>query len=144
MRLLFGSLAILCLTAVATAAEVRPGVIIQAGGKTLLEYCPTAAPMKPYVRQLFSPSGVQVLRDAVPDHKHHHGLMFAISANGVNFWEETAGAGSEKPRNGAKTTAAALLGSPGGIPKGLVPATLQLGGNASTGQGLVRLVGGAK
>ena len=23
-----------------------------------------------------------------PDHKHHHGLMFALSVDGVNFWEE--------------------------------------------------------
>ena len=74
------------------------GVTIRAGDRTVLEYRTTPSPMKPYVRELFSPGGVQVVRDAVPDHKHHHGLMFAVGVNGVNFWEETPTAGTEKPR----------------------------------------------
>ena len=45
---------------------------------------------KPYVDQLFSPAGVQVLRDSPHDHKHHHGLMYAVSVDGVNFWEEAS------------------------------------------------------
>ena len=53
--------------------------------------------MKPYVKQLFTPGGVQILRDSVPDHKHHHGLMFAIRADGVNFWEEVDKCGRELP-----------------------------------------------
>ncbi|MCD4728751.1 MAG: PmoA family protein, partial [Pirellulales bacterium] len=27
-------------------------------------------------------------RDSPHDHKHHHGLMFALAVDGVNFWEE--------------------------------------------------------
>jgi hypothetical protein len=55
---------------------------------------------KPYVDQLFSPAGVQVLRDSPPDHKHHHGLMYAVSVDGVNFWEEFKPTfGSEKNRS---------------------------------------------
>ena len=46
--------------------------------------------MKPYADQLFSPAGVQVLRDSPLDHKHHHGLMYALAVDGVNFWEEFA------------------------------------------------------
>jgi hypothetical protein len=66
----------------------------------VLEYVPNASPMKPYVRQLFTPGGVQILRDLVPDHKHHHGLMFAVAVDGVNFWEEAAGCGRQVPHKG--------------------------------------------
>lgn len=50
---------------------------------------------KPYVQQLFSPSGVNVVRDNVPDHIHHHGLMFAIAVDGVDFWAEAPDSGHE-------------------------------------------------
>ncbi|MGO9112535.1 MAG: DUF6807 family protein [Thermoguttaceae bacterium] len=73
-------------------------VTIRDGDRTVLEYRATASPMKPYVRKLFTPGGVQILRDSPFDHKHHHALMFAVGVDGVNFWEETAGAGIEKPR----------------------------------------------
>ena len=42
----------------------------------------------PTFNQLFSPAGVEVLRDAPPDHLHHHGLMYGVTVNGVNYWEE--------------------------------------------------------
>ena len=48
--------------------------------------------MKPCVDKLFTPAGVQVLRDSPSDHKHHHALMFAAAIDGANFWEETRGA----------------------------------------------------
>jgi len=50
---------------------------------------------KPYVEQLFSPSGVNVVRDNVPDHIHHHGLMFAVAVDGIDFWAETPANGRE-------------------------------------------------
>ena len=50
------------------------------------DYLPTT--FKPYVIQLTTPDGVNVLRDAPLDHTHHHGLMFAIKVDGVNCWEE--------------------------------------------------------
>lgn len=52
---------------------------------------------KPYVRELFTLSGQNVLRDAPADHLHHHGLMYAIRVNGHNFWEEASQAGREHP-----------------------------------------------
>jgi hypothetical protein len=95
-------------------AELRvvegPGVsAIRAGDRTLLEYRTKAAPMKPYVQKLFTPSGVQILRDSPFDHKHHHALMFAIGVDGVNFWEEAAASGSEKPRDPLGTVTARVL-----------------------------------
>ena len=50
---------------------------------------------KPYVEKLYTHAGVQMLRDMVPDHKHHHGLMFAVAADGVDFWSENANCGKQ-------------------------------------------------
>lgn len=43
---------------------------------------------KSYLRELVTPAGVQVARDDVADHVHHHGLMYALSVDGRTFWEE--------------------------------------------------------
>ena len=43
---------------------------------------------KTYMSELCTPEGRNILRDAPWDHLHHHGLMFAIAADDVNFWEE--------------------------------------------------------
>lgn len=59
----------------------------------LLRYSYKDVPFKPYVKELFTPGGVNVLLDAPADHLHHHALMFAVTADGVNFWEEQSAAG---------------------------------------------------
>lgn len=51
---------------------------------------------KPYIKALHTLRGDNVLRDSPFDHLHHHALMYGIKVNGVNFWEETAGAGVQK------------------------------------------------
>ncbi len=51
---------------------------------------------KPYVQALNTVAGYGVLRDAPPDHLHHHALMYGIKVNGINFWEETSGCGVQK------------------------------------------------
>ena len=43
---------------------------------------------KTYISELYTPDGRNILRDSPADHVHHHALMFAIAADGVNFWEE--------------------------------------------------------
>ena len=46
---------------------------------------------KPYVHPLRTPGGV-VVSDAMPvDHLHHKGLMYALRAEDLNFWEEGEG-----------------------------------------------------
>ncbi len=45
---------------------------------------------KSYVSQLETPEGRNVLRDAPSDHLHHHALMFAITADGTDFWTEAS------------------------------------------------------
>jgi hypothetical protein len=52
-------------------------------------------PFKPYVKELFSPGGINILRDAPADHLHHHALMYAIAVDGVNFWEEQQAPGRQ-------------------------------------------------
>jgi hypothetical protein len=66
-------------------------------GRVVCLYAFAPAQKKPYVRSLATIDGVNILRDSPADHKHHHGLMYAIRVNGINFWEETPGTGVEKP-----------------------------------------------
>jgi len=58
--------------------------------------CQVRAPFKPYVRELFTPAGVNILRDSPADHKHHHGLMFAVAVNGTDFWSENENCGRQE------------------------------------------------
>ena len=61
---------------------------VREGNATLLRYRYSDVRFKPYVKELFTPSGVNVLLDAPPDHLHHHALMFACAVNNVDFWGE--------------------------------------------------------
>jgi len=65
------------------------------GDWPVFEYCHGSDLFKPYVAKLFSPAGVNVLRDQIADHPHHHGLMFAVGVDGVDFWAETKACGRE-------------------------------------------------
>ncbi len=63
-------------------------VSVRQGQRSLLCYRYDDVPFKPYAQKLYSPSGINVLRDAPHDHLHHHALMYAVAVDGVNFWEE--------------------------------------------------------
>jgi Methane oxygenase PmoA len=95
MRSVVTSLALL-----GAALGVRADTVTLADtrGQPRLEYQAAANPLKPYVAQLRTPGGVPVLRDSPADHVHHHALMFALSVEGVTFWEEKADAGRQVPR----------------------------------------------
>ncbi len=93
---------VFCTTAPAASrvAAVQPpwevtvdanSVTIHTGNASLSKYRFGDVSFKPYIKQLFTPGGVNVLLDSPPDHVHHHGLMFACDVNGVDFWGETAG-----------------------------------------------------
>lgn len=88
-------------------AEAEPGLEIESSqqpsawtvswqGKKLLVYSFAAQKFKPYVQELRTIKGDNLLRDAPFDHLHHHALMYGIKVNGINFWEEVAGSGVEK------------------------------------------------
>ncbi len=79
-------------------------VTVRLGDRELLRYQHAPRPFKPYVHSWYTPEGRQVLRDAPADHLHHHGLMFAVGADGVNFWEEPAQAGKQVPVGGPRIT----------------------------------------
>lgn len=64
-------------------------------GQTLGVYRSDPNPLKPYIEQLFTPGGQQVLLDSPADHVHHHGLMFALSVDDVSYWEESDGGGRQ-------------------------------------------------
>jgi hypothetical protein len=106
--LAIGVLASTAVTLIAAqgAAPVNPMRIIveqdtlsiHAGDSILLRYRYDNVPFKPYVQQLFSPEGINILRDAPADHLHHHALMFAVAVDGVNFWEEQQAPGRQEHR----------------------------------------------
>ena len=66
-------------------------------GKRLLQYAFATNQFKPYVKELDTLQGDNVLLDSPSDHLHHHGLMYAIRVNGINFWEEATDPGVQKP-----------------------------------------------
>ena len=80
-----------------TLDEARGELKAHFKSRPLLAYAFATNQFKPYVRELYSLTGVNVLRDAPADHLHHHGLMYAIRVNGVNFWEEHGQPGIQKP-----------------------------------------------
>jgi hypothetical protein len=73
-------------------------VTVNADTRPVLRYRYAEVPFKPYIKELFTPRGVNVLLDSPPDHVHHHGLMYALAVNGVDFWAETQSAGKELDR----------------------------------------------
>ena len=70
-------------------------VSVHTGPRVLMRYNYENVPFKPYVKELFSPRGVNILRDAPADHLHHHALMYAVAVDGVNFWEEQQAPGRQ-------------------------------------------------
>ena len=65
--------------------------------RPILVYTFAANQYKPYVKQLYTLSGENILADSPPDHLHHHGLMYAIAVNSTYFWQETPTTGIQKP-----------------------------------------------
>jgi len=68
---------------------------VKDGDQPVFEYRHGGDLFKPYVAKFFSPSGVNVLRDQIADHPHHHGLMFAVGVDGVDFWAEAKTSGRQ-------------------------------------------------
>ena len=70
------------------AQDTPVGVLRTYDGRNFYHHRFRDVGQKPYVDFLATPGGNNILRDAPPDHFHHHALMFAVRVNGVNFWEE--------------------------------------------------------
>lgn len=97
----------------AAGFAVAAAVAAHAGGTFVYE--PGPAPLKAYVKELYTPGGVQVLLDSPPDHVHHHGLMFALGVDGADFWSEVPADkyGRQQPRaEGASEVRKSAAGGP--------------------------------
>jgi len=81
--------------------------------RRILVYAFATNQFKAYVRELYTLRGENVTRDAPPDHLHHHGMMYAVYVNGINFWEERGTPGVE--RHVELPLKAATIG-PNGLP----------------------------
>lgn len=95
---LFASLALVASAGAFEVAQDASNLTFSAGDRPVLTYRHAGYPFKPYVAQLCTPAGIAVLRDSPSDHKHHHGLMFAVEAEGVDFWGEFPGRGCGQQR----------------------------------------------
>lgn len=80
-------------------------------GKTLMRYRKAVGVPKAYVAELAPPSGRNILRDSPEDHKHHHGLMFAVGIDGVDYWAEAADSGRQVEAGDFLASAAAENGT---------------------------------
>ena len=95
-------LTLLCFSAAAKSPleiSIQPGrgeIEARFKGQKIFVYAFSTNQLKPYVRELYTLRGDNILRDSPPDHLHHHGLMYAICINGTNFWEEKDAPGCEK------------------------------------------------
>ena len=96
------------------AAQRPTDWIITHQGRRLMVYSMAPEKYKPYVKELYSLKGLNLLRDAPHDHLHHHALMYGIRVNGLNFWEETSGCGIQRP---AQTGKPELSVSADGLPR---------------------------
>lgn len=88
-------LVVVALAAFAASSWADDAVPVKCGDKTVFTYKQGPAPFKSYVQTLYTPSGINVIRDNVPDHIHHHGLMFALTVNDTDFWSEIDKCGRE-------------------------------------------------
>jgi Methane oxygenase PmoA len=84
-------------------------IIVRIHGKQGLVY-QLAGGWKPYVKEYRTADGINVIRDSPPDHRHHHGIMFAVRVDGVNFWEEQEGSGRQEDRGLLPMTDGVLSG----------------------------------
>ncbi len=74
---------------ITVAVDSPAGMVsVKKAGRLVLLYNQKKAEFKPYIKELCTPSGLNVLLDSPDDHKHHHGLMFALGAAGIDFWGE--------------------------------------------------------
>jgi hypothetical protein len=100
------------------ATDKAAGLVeISYADKPVLVYAYGPKQFKPYVKALYTLKGDNVLLDAPSDHLHHHGLMYAIMVNGVNFWEEATDPGYERSPNAPE---AAVNVRPDGTPQALI------------------------
>lgn len=74
-------------TAELVDGQLKTRIPLKANGKVVAQFQP-AGKHKPYVEELYTPNGVQVLADSPADHLHHHGLMYSLGIDDVEFWGE--------------------------------------------------------
>lgn len=77
-------------------SPARQEIEIRFRDQPLLLYAMAPTNFKPYVKELRTLAGRNLLLDAPPDHLHHHGLMYAVTVNGTNFWEEQVAPGVQR------------------------------------------------
>lgn len=78
------------------AIQQSTGWVLRMHDHNVMVYSFAPGTFKPYVKELRTLRGENLLRDAPSDHLHHHALMYGIAVNGIDFWSETPGCGVQK------------------------------------------------
>ncbi|MBE0537177.1 MAG: PmoA family protein [Phycisphaerae bacterium] len=91
----FTVIAAACLTGYASPADTLQitaddaMITVHEADRRIACYRYDGTSFKPYIKELYTPAGINVLLDSPADHVHHHALMFALEINGTDFWGET-------------------------------------------------------
>ena len=70
------------------ATTIPTHVVLHKDGTSLARYRAASVPFKPYIDEMRTPSGKNILRDAPWDYLHHHAMMYAIRVGAYSFWDE--------------------------------------------------------
>jgi hypothetical protein len=88
------------------AQEDSQSIICRHDEQPLFQYRFREVPFKPCVSQLWTPAGINVLRDSPHDHVHHHALMLAVNVGENEFWAEDP---NSQPPPGSQITDSLIL-----------------------------------
>jgi len=101
-------------TALALVISINTSeIILRDNDVPVFVYKYADVPNKPYLKEWYTPNGVNVLRDAPHDHSHHHGMMYALAFDGVNYWEEGNRGGYEVHQDISRVSVAPDAGALG-------------------------------
>ncbi len=69
-------------------------VVVCLRDRVIAKYYMNPDGSRPYLGELWTPNGVNVLGDTPRDHPHHHGIWLGhAKVNGLDFWREDGGEG---------------------------------------------------
>ncbi len=101
-----------CLGETLTVVEEPELIKVVKEDRSILVYQRTPNEFKTYISELRTPAGLQLLLDSPSDHIHHHALMFAVNADGREFWSEHPGNGGQQiPKSTRVSTASDRTGA---------------------------------
>ena len=82
-----------------SVVQEQNSISFKCDGTEIVSFTYQDSLFKPYIKRLLTPGGIDILLDSPPDHKHHHGLMYALTIDGTTFWAEYDSSGRQQVKN---------------------------------------------